>query len=120
MSPPSYTLNYLEGIKIARLYTDKKIYLTPRAAARKKYQYHQFINDNRHRDQHYESSITEEVRGLENHTLVMNKKLGERPCFSQPFLLCLGDLLVLGWIQRLVLINSTPECYYALKKHIIY
>ena len=120
LSAPSYTLNYLESIKIARLFTDKTINLTPRAKARKRNQYAEFIRDHRHMDQYYKAWTTEEVRGLEHHTLVLNKKLGGRPYYSHPCLLCLSDLLVLGWIQRLVLINSTPECYYALKKHIIY
>lgn len=119
-SPPSYTLNYLEKIHVARMYTDKQIDLSPRARDRRRNQYSQFVNNNRWRDVHYKAWQSENIPGLYEHTLVLNEKIGGRPWYTGPVVLCILDILVFGWLQRYMLISKTPETYYALKKYIIY
>lgn len=54
-----------------------------------------------------------------NHTLVNNSKLGDTPWYTSTGLLCFCDILLLGWLQRMALITSTPECYYHLEKYVI-
>ena len=112
-------MKYLEHILLTRLATDKDIDLSPRATERRNYEYSQFKDQNRNRDEHFSSTYNQSITGVSECTLVHNEKLGDLPWFGKGSLVCLLDFLLLGWWLRYNLVRKTPECFYKLEKYVI-
>ena len=56
------------------------------------------------RDSHYEFKRIEEIDFLSEHTLVVNQKENERPWYLNIATLIFLDIIMFGWIQRVLFI----------------
>jgi len=76
-----------------------------------------FISAN-NRDKHYHYSFKTDIPFTEEHTLVYNDDLGMKPLYASMGMMCLLDILAIGWIQRIFLEAKTYEVKYKLTKYL--
>ena len=117
-SPPASTLSYLDVLHLVRLRTYKHINYSPAAWSRYLWEKADFIRRNDW-DAHYEYNYDQDIPYQAEHVLVYNDSKGGKPCFVNFCLLILLDFIMLGWVQRLIMLRSTGRVEYTLDKLIV-
>ena len=117
-SPPPETLNYVETIHLTRLFTHKIINMSARAAGSYAVQKHNFIKHH-WSDEQYEYNFTEEIEGHDSHSLIVNPERGGWPWFTNTPLMIFLDLILFGWLPRLMLDKNSLRVEFTIEKYII-
>lgn len=110
-SPPATVLHYLNQLKLARLHTDKTVSLTAKAEERWRAEFSDFVKRN-DRDTHKETHTWKNIPHHEEYCLVYNPDMGDKPWFTNYWLIVFLDLIFLGWIQRAKFDTSTFKVDY--------
>lgn len=115
-SPPSNTLHFLDVLMLTRLSTDKHLCYTEKGMRRMHKKYNSFIRKH-DRDAHYDKWQNETCgSAIPSKTLCFNEKQGTRPWYTKAAGLYLMDVIMLGWIVRLLLNKNSKIVSYEIKK----
>lgn len=85
------------------------------AGARMSIERSEFIACN-NRDVHYDFHDSRKIPGLLNQIGVYT---GKMPLFYSTCMMVLLDLIMIGWIQRLVMLTTTGRTCFSVRKYII-
>ena len=114
LSDQVYTLFFLEALKVIRLKVKDTIDLSPEAGKKYKAQKQAFI-DNNQRDTHNDFSVKQFNPGVVNNIAVYN---APEPWYLKLWVLIILDLVMLGWIQRIIMQKRSGKTQFSIKKYI--
>ena len=117
-SPPPENLNYVEVIHLTRLFTHKIINMSAKANGSYNWQKHNFIREN-WRDDEYDYDFTEVIEGHAAHALIINPERGGNPWYTKWFFMITLDLILAGWLPRLLLDRNSLRVEFTIEKYII-
>lgn len=108
------SLFFLEMMSAIRLKVFEKIIFSNSAFLEYQEQKASFIRRN-FLDAKYDFKEKRQIPGLLNNIGVYT---GEMPCFFNRYLMIFLDLIMFGWVQRLVMLVNTGKTYFTVRKYI--
>lgn len=112
MSDKIDVLFFLEKLNAIRLHVFDNIRYSPVAQKRKNEQKSEFISKN-HTDEHYDFSENEHIPG---HVQNIGVYSDGKPCYFSACFLIILDLVILGWLQRILMLVKTGETFFTIRK----
>ena len=104
---------------MTRLHAHKQFDYSPKALRRLRLEKALFISEN-NKDVYYEFLLEEDIPFISSNILVCStNKKGKRPWFTNCLAMFFLDLIMLGWIQRLILYYNSFIVHFHLKKLIV-
>ena len=117
-SPPPETLKYVNEIHLTRLYTYDVVNMSAKANASYNIQKHKFIKEN-WKDENFYYDLVNGFEGHSAQTLIVNPAKGGFPWYTNRNFLYLFDLILMGWLPRLLLERNSQRVEFTIEKFII-
>ena len=111
-------MKHIDVFLLCRLYTHKIYGYSSKAWNNRQLQEEDFIARN-NKDSEYDYIFNEIIPHQGEHNLVHNPARGERPWYSNAWVMYVMDLLVLGWIPKGLFDKNSTKVEFTLEKYII-
>ena len=93
--------------------------MSSKAQERYKIQKEKFIAEHKNKDDDYDFKFRDMTDWFENYHTIVNPKRGGYPWYTNDNYLCLLDIFLLGWIQRLIFDIKSVRVEFTIEKRII-
>ena len=93
--------------------------MSSKAQERYKIQKEKFIAEHKNKDDDYDFKFRDMTDWSEDYHTIVNPKRGGYPWYTNDNYLCLLDIFLLGWIQRLIFDIKSVRVEFTIEKRII-